>query len=271
MPPHPSEHIETTQNWLRRLSTGPTRRTTLLCLPFAGGAAPWFAPLATGLAALGCAADVVAVQYPGRQDRYRERPIDDLHVLAGELHRHWIASAYAGMEVVVFGHSMGAALGFEFVRRLTDSSPGAVRGLIVSGRRAPTCVRPERASDLSDTEFVNFVVGLGGSDARLATDPDLRELVLPALRSDYRAIEDYRVDPAARVAVPVAVYAGRADAETTAAELSAWRHHTDLAVSTRMFDGGHFFVAEQAVEVTEAIAGDIAAMTTRRVPEAPGW
>ena len=44
----------------------------LVCLPHAGGSAPFFRPVAV---ALGEAADVVCVQYPGRQDRRAETPI----------------------------------------------------------------------------------------------------------------------------------------------------------------------------------------------------
>ncbi|MGW4365358.1 thioesterase II family protein [Nocardia takedensis] len=239
-------------DWLRRLSTGPVRGTTLLCLPFAGGTAHYFSPLATRLAQVDCPVDVVAAQYPGRLDRYRETPFTDLKTLADELHRHW-----GGGPLVIFGHSMGAALGFELTLRLQESAPDSVLGLIASGRRAPGLVRTQRASDLSETAFVDYVVSLGGSDERLRTDADLRELVLPALRADYRAIEDYRVEPDARVGVPTFVYGGRADPQTSPEELAEWQRYTDRPIRTRWFEGGHFFLADSAAEVTGALVEDL--------------
>jgi surfactin synthase thioesterase subunit len=68
--------------WCRRYR--PTRSATarLVCLPHAGGSATFYLPVA---AALSPGVDVVAIQYPGRQDRRNERPIDGMAVLADRI------------------------------------------------------------------------------------------------------------------------------------------------------------------------------------------
>ena len=73
--------------------------------------------------------------------------------------------------------------------------------------------------------------------SEMLVDPDLRELVLPALRADYRAIEDYRVEPGARVRVPTVVYGGSADPQTSPEELADWQQYVDQPIRTRWFDG----------------------------------
>ncbi|WP_373862547.1 thioesterase II family protein [Nocardia lijiangensis] len=76
--------------------------------PHAGGSASAYASLARELAP---GFEVVAVQYPGRQDRHREQLVDDVGILARAvvgalepvLHR----------PIALFGHSTGALLLFE--------------------------------------------------------------------------------------------------------------------------------------------------------------
>lgn len=66
------------RTWLRRFHTTPdpaTRPIQLVCLPHAGGAAGWFIPFSAELCGV---ADVLAVQYPGHQDRWHEPAVDDL-------------------------------------------------------------------------------------------------------------------------------------------------------------------------------------------------
>jgi surfactin synthase thioesterase subunit len=52
--------------WCRRYQPARNATARLICLPHAGGSAPFFLPVS---AALSPAVDVVAIQYPGRQDR----------------------------------------------------------------------------------------------------------------------------------------------------------------------------------------------------------
>ncbi|MEK8174194.1 thioesterase domain-containing protein [Streptomyces sp. M19] len=74
------------------------------------------------------------MQYPGRQDRWREPPIEDLHLMADRIADALDASA-VGRRRAFFGHSMGAVLAYEVAlrlgpgprRRACSSSPGRAR------------------------------------------------------------------------------------------------------------------------------------------------
>jgi surfactin synthase thioesterase subunit len=91
--------------------------------------------------------DVVAIQYPGRQDRRTEQPISDLMVLADRIHA--ILRQQPELPLTLFGHSLGAAVGFEVARRLEAENHGPVR-LFASGRRAPSTFRDENVHRLDD-------------------------------------------------------------------------------------------------------------------------
>ena len=61
--------------WVRRFHPAPHARTRLICFPHAGGSATFYFPVSR---AMSPAVDVLAIQYPGRQDRRGEACIDDL-------------------------------------------------------------------------------------------------------------------------------------------------------------------------------------------------
>ena len=86
-------------------------------------------------------------------------------------------------------------------------------------------------------------------------------MVLPALRSDYRAIETYGpVDTT--VACPITVLTGDDDPKTTVPEAEQWRAHTTGAFHLQVFRGGHFYLSPRAAEVIatvrEALRGAVA-------------
>lgn len=68
--------------WCRRFHPSPTAARRLVCFPHAGGSASYYFPVS---AALCGPVDVLAVQYPGRQDRREEPGVQDLHRMADEV------------------------------------------------------------------------------------------------------------------------------------------------------------------------------------------
>lgn len=68
--------------WVRRFHPAPHAAARLICFPHAGGASTYFFPVSRTLSP---GIEVLAIQYPGRQDRRTEPLIGDLHVLADVL------------------------------------------------------------------------------------------------------------------------------------------------------------------------------------------
>lgn len=221
--------------WCRRFRPARDAPVRLVCLPHAGGSASYFLPLAI---ALSPAVDVVAVQYPGRQDRRSEPPVTDMAVLADQVYD--VLRREPERPLALFGHSMGAVLGFEVAQRLEAEGRGPFR-LFASGRRAPSCERTETFHRLSDDGILAEVRRQNGTASSLLLDDELMRAALPALRADYRATETYRCAPGAMVKCPVTVLTGADDTKTTPEEAEAWAAHTSGACDLREFPGGHFF------------------------------
>ncbi|MFF4371354.1 thioesterase II family protein [Streptomyces sp. NPDC001594] len=245
-----------TSPWIRRFHppadphAAPASTPVLVVLPHAGGNASYYFPLSRDLAAH---AEVLTIQYPGRQERLAEPSPDTIAGLADGVER--ALEPWRERPLVLFGHSMGAVLAYELTRRL-EAGAGP-RGLILSGRRSPLVPRRDDLHTLDDEALLAHVQALSGTDAGLLADPELRALILPALRSDYHAVGTYRHEPGPPLRTPVSVLCGESDPRTSVAEAMGWRELTEGAFTFRGFPGGHFYLAAEHGAVTAAIAEDL--------------
>ncbi|MFD0312347.1 thioesterase II family protein [Streptomyces sp. NPDC127119] len=236
-------------NWIRDFHPSDRSVPRMVCFPHAGGAANYYFPVSRALSGK---VEVLAVQYPGRQDRHTEPPVTDIHALAAhafrELPREGLDRTW------LFGHSMGASIAFEVARLMEGELGVSPAGLIVSGRRAPSRFRGETVHLEDDEALIASVKALNGTDPAVFADPEIRSLVLPTLRADYRAIETYRPVGTARVACPVHAFVGDEDPLTTVEEADCWRAHTEGTFALRVFRGNHFYLAPRADEVIAEIS-----------------
>ncbi len=226
--------------WCRRYRPAANASARLVCLPHAGGSASFFFPVS---AAVGPGVDVVAIQYPGRQDRRTEPPISDMAVLADRIHD--VLRRQPEMPLTLFGHSMGAIVAFEVTRRLEAEGHGPVR-LFASGRRAPSTHRDETVHRLDDAAILAEVRRLNGTASSVLGDDEIMRAVLPALRADYQATETYRCAPEITVNCPISVLTGDTDPRTSLGEANAWAQHTSGSFDLHVFAGGHFFLTAHA-------------------------
>ena len=241
--------------WVRCFHPAPDRPVQLVCFPHAGGSASFYFPVSEQLSPV---AEVFAVQYPGRQDRRKETSPDDLHVLADQVHAA-VRDTVRRRPTVFFGHSMGATLAFEVTRRLEADGDGPAH-LFASGRRAPSTTRDEHVHEQSDDRMVSELTLLAGTDTSLLGDEEILRMVLPAIRSDYTAIETYRCAPDVTVRAPLTVLTGDADPKTTEEEAQAWRGHTTGAFDLHVRPGGHFFLASDAPAIIAMLREKLTAL-----------
>lgn len=248
-----------TDLWFRRYHPSPRGAAQVVCFPHAGGSASNYHAFSADLSP---SAEVLVVQYPGRQDRYGEPLFRGVHPLADR-----IAEALLRREErprAFFGHSMGAIIAFEVARRLGDRGPGL---LLASGRRAPSRDRLETTHLLGENGLIAHLREVNGAEAVFLEDEEVRELVLPVIRSDYRAIETYRPADLTPLDCPIVALTGDADPLASLDDVRAWSELTTGAFDLRVFPGGHFFVTEHRRAVTETIVDALAKAFGETGPE----
>ncbi|MEV6173549.1 alpha/beta fold hydrolase [Streptomyces sp. NPDC051954] len=251
--------------WFRRFTAASGKGPLLVCFPHAGGSATAYVPLARALPA---DFDVVSVQYPGRQDRYRDAPFTALaplvEAVAEELAPELAADR--GRPYALFGHSMGAIIAFETARLLAGRELPVPQRLFLSGRGAPVpriSAQDRLYGDYDDADVLAEVRRLGGTDQAMLDDPEMLEIVLPALRADYRALGTYRWDGGEPLAAATTVLVGDSDPMVTVQEAQSWREHTSGDFALKVFSGGHFYLVDHlggvAAAVTEGLLAGTAA------------
>ncbi|MEU8700914.1 alpha/beta fold hydrolase [Streptomyces sp. NPDC048680] len=225
--------------WMRNFHPAKPGAPRLLCLPHAGGSASFYFPVS---AALAPGVEVLAVQYPGRQDRRLDPSADSIEALADELFR--VLDPQDDTPLALFGHSMGSVVGFELARRLEAAGrPPAV--FFASGRRGPSRVRTEFVHRRDDAGLIEEMKKLNGTDLALLDDREMLDLIMPVLRADYRLVETYERGPGPRLSCPVVAMTGDADPRVTIDEARGWAEETSGAFELLVHPGGHFYLTSQ--------------------------
>ena len=235
--------------WLRQFHQPQSPHTNpLLVFPHAGAGASVYREFSKVLSAK---FDVIAIQYPGRQDRAAEAPLRSLpEIAAGAFDEFW-ASGHNRGPIATFGHSMGAGVAFEFVR-IAEATDVEVRQLTVSAAVAPSCAAAKIRRPRTDAEILDHIAMLEGTTTDVLANSDLLKLALPSIKADYAACEVYSCAADVRTAAPIHVLGGDQDPYVTLGDLYGWFKHSD-AVQLTMFDGGHFFLNDHISAVAELL------------------
>jgi surfactin synthase thioesterase subunit len=243
--------------WIRRFHSAPQAPGRLVCFPHAGGSASFYLPVST---ALSPGVEVVAIQYPGRQDRRKEPGIESVDVLADR-----VAEVLHGLDdrpTTFFGHSMGAVVAFEVAERLERRGRRTAR-IFASGRRAPSRHRDEQVHKQDDAGLVAELKALDGTDGQVLGSEELLRMILPAIRCDYTAVETYDTGGDKVVGAPITVLIGDDDPKSTLEEAEDWKKHTTAAFEMKVFRGGHFYLSERPADVMAVLDEHFSAASAR--------
>ncbi|ACZ85406.1 thioesterase II family protein [Streptosporangium roseum] len=245
-----------TARWFRCPRPLPHAALRLFCLPYAGAGAgvfhPWPAALAPGV-------EVVGVQLPGRENRIVEPAEIDLTELAAAVAD---AAAADSRPYALYGHSLGARLGFEVIRSLRRTGAPLPVRLYAGAARAPHLSGSDTFDGLSrvpDDELVTRVVAGGGVPEAVAGEPELLELLLPTLRADFAWLDDYVYQPEPPLPVPIVAFAGTLDRAVSTEQMAAWEQHTTAGFVLHHVDGGHFFLQDRLPDLLSLLSADLTA------------
>jgi len=160
--------------------------------------------------------------------------------------------------LAIFGHSMGAVVGFEVARRLQSAANMAPIALFASACRPPRVLATgRRRYDLPDDAFIEELRTLNGTPVEILKDPEMIKIMLPTLRADFKACQTYRYQPGDKLANPIIVYGGLGDPDISRQELEQWSQETRDDTIVRMFPGGHFYIHSAQTAVLNMLTRDL--------------
>lgn len=275
----PSPRGATKASWVVIPRPNPAARVRLVCFPFAGGGAATFRPWADSLHP---SIELIGIEPPGRATRIREPPVQSMsEFLAGVMPE---LLARRDKPLALFGHCLGALTLIEAARRLATKQDVALTHLFLSGSRPPAFLKKTGRFEedllrqlLANAEYDPLVplaeqpesafglvlrqFDIGATDEFLSK-PELRRLLLPAIRADFRLADRYRPPPRLTWDVPITYFAALGDPYVTRAHAMGWAEHTTRAFRIHFRGGTHFMVAEDREFIVATINQELGAERT---------
>lgn len=221
----------------------------LFCLPYAGGGAlvyrHWIKAFVRNISA-------VPIQLPGRENRIKELVPHDIPELVDQIGRMLIG--HLDRRFAIFGHSLGAIVGFELARWLRREYGILPVHIFVSGRAAPQLPRCESPTyGLPDEEFLSEVEKFNGTPNVVLSNTEMMKVLLPILRSDFRLAETYEYSNEPPLACPLTAYGGMNDRTVSLEDLNSWKAQTCSEFAAELFEGDHFFLKSKENELISRI------------------
>lgn len=235
----------------------------LFCLPYAGGGATPFRVLKDKLSAR---IVVVPMCLPGREYRFAEPLVDELEVLLPLLVRDYLREERG--PYALYGHSMGALIGFELIRYLSKHKLPLPLHFFAAARGAPALSGEyEHFSGLDDADFITRIEAFGGIPEKIVQNREIMSMVLPILRSDFRLLDRYQYLDNEPLPVPITSLRGESDATVRDAWMRAWQYETVCVYRHHTIPGNHFFINDPQSLVFDIIADTLEGIAASPLPD----
>lgn len=217
-------------------------KNKLFFLPYAGGSAMGYMTMKrfmdTDLY------EPVPLELAGRGSRAKEPCYSSIEECLEDLYEK-VKAQTTNCRYAVFGHSMGAMVGFELLRYIEKKGDSNLLCGIFSGRVAPSASFPGPViSSLGDKEFLEQFTKLESLPAEILNNEKLLEFIMTVLRADVALSEEYEYCEDTPLAADIYVLYGKKDALIEEEYIDKWKRETLNRFEITSFPGGHFYFKE---------------------------
>jgi len=212
---------------------------TVIFIPFAGGSQYSFSGFAAPAKRYGIGIHVV--EYPGRGARFNQPFIkNDIDTLVEDVFNQLAEKLVP--PYVIFGHSMGALIGYLLTQKIARRQLPLPSHLFCSGCSAPSVNNDEPAKHLLGKEqFIAKLREYGGCPDEVLASDELLDFFEPILRADFEVINSYKYRGADPLEVPITVMIGSLD-KVSQEDAEKWQEETKHTIQLIEFEGNHFFI-----------------------------
>jgi amino acid adenylation domain-containing protein len=247
----------------KKASTIGGKVSTLVCVPYGGGSAITFQPMAKALPPNYA---LFAVEIPGHDYSRPQQPLASLEETASRVAAE-IKSKAKG-DVYLYGHCLGGAMVLR-TALLLEQQDVVVNGVFMAGT-FPGARLPFKLTEwwhrlfprekwTSDKFVRDMIRAFGGFDDEIS--PEEQKFVLRNLRHDAREAEDYYTalyaqEQRPKLKAPITCIVGSADRMTEFYEerYMEWKDFSGQVDLHIVDDAGHYFHKHQADHVTKILA-----------------
>ena len=200
--------------------------------------------------------DLIALQFPGRENRIEEDPIDCMTSMIEVTSKQILP--FLDMPFSFWGHCSGALIAYELINKINELVQVSPQRLIVSASAAPHAAKsilPVDYQSLSDIDFIDAIDSLmGNAFAEDAAQQQLVKIYLPGLRADFKLYENYHIDQPRPLECPIYALGGNQDKLVNQTHLEAWRNYSSSAFQlTMLSDAHHYFINSHINEVSHQL------------------
>ncbi len=217
-------------------------------IPFAGGNSYSFRQLESLLSRK---INPIALELPGRGKRIKEPLLTEIGQIVGNIFPH--VHSRINIPYAIYGHSMGAVVGYMLSRRIALEGLTPPIHLFISGRGGPSAIQEEKQTYLLTKEqFEAELKKIGGMPIEILENEELMQFLEPILRADFRAVETFKYSSVSPLTTPITVMIGNQE-KVSIDHAMLWQKETSAPVDLRVFEGGHFFIFQHMAEIASII------------------
>ncbi len=212
----------------------------IIAFPFAGGHKYSFPFLRQLLPAK---YDFSVIEYPGRGSRVNEDLISSLKPLLKDV-LEGVKKEIPQGDYIIYGHSMGAMLGFLVAKELEKEQLQLPIKLVLSGCVAPSARVAHQLHELEGIKFWQELANLGGVPKEILQVDTLKSFFEPILRADLNVLSDYHYHEDI-LSIPIDIFYGSEEVEDVL-KITLWSQETSSLTRIYRLSGNHFFIFDHS-------------------------
>ncbi|KOX06706.1 thioesterase II family protein [Micromonospora profundi] len=224
----------------------------LLCFHHAGGSAAMYRKW-PGL--LPASVEPIAVQLPGRADRFGEPAFDRMAPLVDALVNALLP--LLDRPFACYGVSMGSRVAWALAHALRE------RAMPMPFMLFHACdVAPVNDDDVWPWEgrtdgLEGYMREMGGTPPEVLAEPELVRALVPTLRADLTVLSTHGFRPHTPLDVRIRAFAGAEDWTAPPDQMAGWQAETTARFDLDVVPSGHFFGPEAEQQVIRRIGDDL--------------
>ena len=195
--------------------------------------------------------NMIPLELPGRGKRLAEPLLTNMDDMVDDLFNQIKKDLH--YPYAIYGHSMGATLGYLLINKLEQEKQRKPAHFFVSGRATLLCPREKKMHSLPKEAFMAEVELYGGIPQEVLREKDLIDFFEPIIRADIQANETYQGKAIKPIDVPITVMLGTEDRTTMHQDLK-WPEMTTRKTLVRQFKGDHFFIFNHLPGISQILS-----------------